>query len=895
MRAAPPRLARLLLRVLPRPAREYVVGDLEEEYASRILPERGRLGADLWFWKQALWSLGAFLRYRRHSMTCPAGPARVPLWSALSEGRSALRILTHRPWFAAVAVLTLGIGLGGAISVFSIANWVFLRPVPGVDDADRLAVVQFTAADGDDAGASYPNLRDLEAGAPAVERLAGHTWIALQASGAGLEPSMLRGEAVTPGYFQLLGVTASQGRLFATSELEPGAQSALAVLSHDAWRRVFGSDGGIVGRTLRLNGQAFTVIGIAERGFAGVDRLQSLDLWVPGSMYSSLMHLPAGYTSDRRNLGLFDSTVARLAPGATVETAERQLQQVAQRIVDAYGDDAGMLESSPPRVFAGIGLGVGQRTRLRPMMTLFYGVVSIILLIACANVANLLLLRSTHRQGATAVRRALGASRARLFVHHLAESLVLALPAAVAGILIASALNRLFWLSGFLPYTLIDRLPMDHRVVVFALALGIGTTLLLGIFPAVFASQVDVATNLRRDRFGTKRAAFVRGGLTVLQLSLSLALLVGAALLSRTLWNLQDVELGFKPEGVMTFFIDAGPQGYSRDETDRFHRELVTRVRDLAFVHTVSITAHPPFSSARTSFGILPPTGGDASESLQASVQFVAEDYFATLAIPVLRGRVFRPDEVRRGEDLVVLSETTARRILGERDPVSAVITASTFRGSRDFRVIGIVGDVRSSELRGPLEPTMYLPFPDYTSGFGSLLVGSPEAPERVTRAVQDVVRQLDANIPVYRSEYMSELVARQSSEERTLLRLLGVLAALAIALAGVGLCTVVSHTVAQRTREIGVRVALGADTQHIVRMVVRGAALLGAVGVAGGLVASAALARVLESRLYGVEPLDPFALGGAALFLGLVVLAASAFPARSASRVDPVRSLRAE
>jgi ABC-type antimicrobial peptide transport system permease subunit len=276
-------------------------------------------------------------------------------------------------------------------------------------------------------------------------------------------------------------------------------------------------------------------------------------------------------------------------------------------------------------------------------------------------------------------------------------------------------------------------------------------------------------------------------------------------------------------------------------------------------------------------------------------VAFVTEEYFETLGIPVLRGRFFREDEVRPDGGLVVLGETAARRLFGEGNAVGATISAHTFRGARDFRVIGVVADTRDLELRGPFEPTMYLPFPDHASSQGTLLVEGPGSPELLSRTVREAVARVDPNVPVFRSEALGDLVDRRLSDERTLLRLLGLLGGLAAALAGVGLYAVVAHTVAERTREIGIRIAVGADPLRVLGLIARHAAALGGTGVVVGMLASAALAHVLRSRLFGVEPFDPVVFGTAALLLGFVVLAASVLPARAATRVDPVTSLRAE
>ena len=893
MPPSPPRLARLLLRLLPRAGREYVSGDLEEEYRGRMVPERGQRGADSWFWGQVLRSLVAFARHRSTPSNNPFRRQSPRLRGSLSDLRFALRILTHRPGFAAVTILTLGVGIGAATSVFSAANWILYRPVPGVVDPERLALVEFRSDDGDDEEASYPNLMDLEEGAPGVAALAGHAVIPLQASAVGLEPRVLRGEAVTGGYFELLGVTAALGRLFSPEELDVGSESAVAVLGHGAWVEHLGSDPDVLGRTVGLNGGAYTIVGVAAHGFAGTHRLDAIDVWVPGAMLARLRHYPPDYTMARRDYAPFE-TVARLAPGVSAETAEGQLRTAAERIVDAHGEEAGTLVAHRPRVFEGIGLRAGRRAAMERTTRLFYWVVSFILLIACANVANLLLLRSTHRQGTTAVRRALGASRVRVALLHLGESVALAVPAATVGVLVAIGLNRVFWTTGFLPTGSLEALRIDGRVLAFALALGVVTTLVFGLFPAMLASRVDVAANLRGNRFGTRRAALVRGGLTVVQLSLCLALVVGTLLLGRTLWNLQQVELGFRPEGVTTFEVHPGLQGYSPERIEVFHRELLAKVRSLPSVRSASMTVHAPFSSAMVRFAARP-AGESDREGILAQVGFITDDYFETLGVPVLLGRPFRQDELRPDGDMVILGETAARRLLGDRSPVDATISASTFRGARDFRVIGVVQDARDWELRGPSGPTMYLPFADYASSGGTLLVVSPEPPDLLTRAVRDIVAGVDPTVPVFRSEPLADAVARRTSDERTLVRLVGLLAGLAAALAGVGLYAVVAHAVAERTREIGIRIAVGADSRRVVVLIARHAAMFGGIGVVVGVFASAGVARALRSRLYGVEPFDPVVFGAAALLLGVVVIAASVVPARSAARIDPMVSLRVE
>jgi predicted permease len=906
-----PRLALLLLRLLLRgEAREVVTGDLLEEFDRRALCGGHRSRARRWFWRQALGSIFAVLRGKvgrrragagsgETSPGSPAGPgARRPLRAAatgaLQDLRFAVRALRRRPGFALLATLTLAVGVGATTSVFGYANWILLRPLPGVSaPAERLAIVEYRQSPNRGTGVSYLNLQDLEAGAPAIERLvAGTQGEDFQLSARGLGPLLIQGDAVTPGYFDVLGVRPNRGRLFTPEETRPEASEPVAVISHRLWTEAMRSDPSVIGRTLMVNGLPLTVIGVAGEGFAGHERISAIDMWVPIGMYWPLRHRPALSAADRGSR-LFFETVALLAPGATPEQAEAQLREVMARLVAAYPDENEIHSEHVPVVFAGVGTRPRARAGQWQMVALMSAVALLVLLVACANNANLLFTRVVSMRGESAVRRALGASRGRLVRQQLAEALLLALAGGALAWGVAASMSRLFAGDARLG----AGVSIDARVLVFALATAVTLPMLFALLPAWLSGRVDLVRNLPGGgSFSVRRRAAVRGTLTVVQLALSLALLVGSLLMIRSVAKLADVDLGFDPEGLVVAFVDPGPQGYTRERAIAFHLELLARAKEMDGVEAATVAYNGPFET-NLHVRVRPGGAPAGNEWPSLPIENAGTDYFATARIPVLTGREFRPEEMVFGapttDGVAILNEMLARSLFGGVDVIGRTVVAL----DRELTVVGVVGNVRNGFREDP-DPILYQPLPAdalISTTMLRLIVRTERPPERVAASLRDVVAGLDPNVPVYLTQTLQRLMAQDLAEERILMRFLIALGALSTALAAVGLYAVVRWSVAERTREIGVRMALGAAPAGVVALVTRTALLFGLAGVLFGYGASVGVARLLGSTLFGVDAFDPASWTVAAALLLFVALLAAAHPAWAAARVHPSEALRHE
>jgi predicted permease len=810
--------------------------------------------------------------------------------------RFAARSLRRGRGATLAAVVTLGLGIGVATTVFSLVNWVELRPVPGVADPERLVVVQMVdASDGDDTGVSYPNLLDLREAATAFHSLAGYETIGLQVAVEGAAPAALMGEAVAGDYFGTLGLRPLGGRFFSREEQRSTAPVHAAVISHRLWRTRFGAESGVAGRAIRMNGIEFTVVGVAPEGFRGTERLGDVDVWVPASTYGELRH-EAGQLTDRRR-HILEELVGRLRPEATPQMAQAQLRSTMARLVEAYPEENEIYSAYLPTVFEGIGLNVRAREHVGRTLSLMSGVVAIVLLIAWANVANLLLLRGVRRRGETAVRRALGASTVRLFRSYLVEGVLLALAGGGVGLLLSLVGTRLFRgkLMGWLPE--IDHVGVDGRVLAFVLGASLLSGALFGVIP-LWATQRETFLHHLKEaaRTSTGRATWLRGGLIVAQVSAATVLLVAALLLARTLHALNQVSTGLDARGVLTFGMDPNDLGYDSLRNQAFRTQLHERLLATPGLESVSLASGSPFGGAYMKFRLRPASAPDAPP-VEAWEFSASPELFRTLRIPLLAGRGLA---ATGAEDEVVISRTLARQLFGDADPLGRKILGPSFDGPTpvSYTVVGVVGDTRVHALRASEpDPVIYRSIMAVESWrtWTTVLVRSPRPASEVGAAVREAVTALEPSLAIYRTETLSASVAETISEERLLARMAMLLAALAAVLAAVGLYAVVSYSVAQRTREIGIRMALGARLRAIVALVSREATPLVGGGILLGVLVAIGASRVLESRLFGVARLDPLVYGAAAGLFALTAAIALWGPLRTAGRVDPTEALRHE
>jgi predicted permease len=815
--------------------------------------------------------------------------------------RYVVRQLRAKPRFTLAVLATLALGLGANAAVFSLANWVVLRPIPGVHDQGRLLVMEFRDKKTSYIQpVSYPNLADLGAGVHALSGLAGHTIatpVAVQVDNA--SPRYLHATFISANYFDVLGMRLAAGRPITHDDEVAAAHAPVAVISDRLWKELFGGNAAVVGQSFTIDGARTRIVGVAPAGFRGTERLGDVDIWMPGSARAASPTMARQPMSlDGRGDMLFSELIGRLAPGATMAGARAQIQTAQHNLMAAYPKVNGRW--TPATVFEGIGIPTQKREAVRHAMVLLGGIAGIVLLIACANVANLFLFRSMGRRTEWAVRKALGAPLGRLIRLQLTEALVLASLAAVPAVLLAVWLTGLFRGNVMPGLGAIEHIQLDWRVLAFTGAIALVTGIVSGLAPALASLRTDTVTNLKAGAAGVSRGAgWARGALATCQLAMSLSLLVVTFLLVGTVRNLHAVDVGFDADSVTTFAINPSLSGYSRGASLTVLQQSLQRIKSIPGVETVALSPAAPFMDVpigRARVGDAAPT----DSGIPATSMWVSADYFRALGIPLLGGRTFQENEtfgpfMRVEHPVAILSRTLARRLFGNVNPVGRTVAAA-FTGP-PARVVGVVDDSRWGSLVDEgLGPMQYYPIPNVVASTGAVMLVRSSLPVSALRtAVQHTVSEVAPSVPIFDSMRLRQRVDNSMSEERLLARLLTAFTLLAVLLAIVGLYAVIAFAVAERTRELGIRIALGARSAQILTMIVRRGALLGGIGVVAGLAGAAGLSRLVESQLFGMSALEPgvYALA-AALLLALVVVA-SIIPARHATRVDPVTALRSE
>jgi len=808
--------------------------------------------------------------------------------------RYSLRQLRRSPGFAAVAVLTLALGIGANAAVFSVVDGLFLRPPPRVSHPDRLVWIYTSDFSGPPYSASsYP---DFEAFRDQKDLLSGAAAFSPRPVNLveGGRTTRLMSELVSADYFGVLGVPPELGRGFRPEEGE--SPTPVAVIGHGLWQRRFGGDPEIVGRPIHLNGGTFTVVGVAPPDFRGSIRGLGVDVWLPFQA-APLLTGSQPYVGHRSNRGLF--VIGRLAPGVTPARAQAGFRVVAARLHQAYPDSWTDAHDQGRRITV-----VPERLSRVPMMIrgtavglagLLMGVVGLVLLLCCANVANLLLARGAGRTREFAVRRSLGAGRGRLIRQLLTESAILGLLGGGAGLLLAGWAVRLFpALLPPLPVPLQFDVSPDWRVLAFTAGASLVTALLFGLAPALRASRADVASSLKESRpTGTGRRVTLQNGLVVAQVAVSMVLLVGAGLFLRSLAAARDVDVGLDPKGVLVAGVDLGTQGYSKAQEVQFYRGLEDRLRRLPGVTGVTLGSAVPLdgTSSRTGTGVAgyEPRKG---EDMEFHFAVVGPGYFRVLHVPLLRGRGFTADDREGATAAAVVNEAFARRFWPDQDPLGKQLTYSS--NLEHLTVVGVVPTGKYTSLGEDPTPFVYLPFLQ-TPRDVKVHVRTRGDPDRLVPEVRRTIHDVDADLPITTLTPMPKLMEASLLPQRVGAAVLSLFAALALLLAAIGLYGVLAYVVSRRTREIGIRMALGADRGSVLGLVVRRGLGVTAVGLALGLGLAALLGRVASRFLFGVSPLDPVAFGAVTAVLTLSALLASWLPARRAASVDPAAALREE
>ncbi len=806
----------------------------------------------------------------------------------LRDVRFALRMLRKAPAFTVAALIVLALGIGATSAIFSVVNAVVLRPLP-YRDSERITVLHsdFRTQGLDEMPYSIPEFHDLRSQNHSFEAIAAYQMRDANLGGVD-PPERLLVAYVSPSFFPVLGIEAAPGRTF-TPEEEKLGNDRVVLLSHTLWQRRFGGDPAIVGRSVQLSGVAHTVVGIAPRGFAYPAKS---DIWIP------LAPSALEASEERRDWRNYE-LIGRLKPGVTLAQAHDDLGAIYRRM---YGENRSESDPNPPprvRVRTLKDFTVGET---RTTLLVLLGAVAFVLLIACANVANLLLARTAVRQREIAVRAALGAGSGRLALQFLIESAVLALLGGALGLLLA------LWGVDALVAIDPDRLPraaeigLDGAVVGFTLGVSLLTGIIFGVIPALHAGRVDPAEVLKEGSRGTAggRMGRFRNALVVAQIALALVLLAGAGLMTRSLAAMGRAPLGFDPQGVLTAKIAITSPSYQEDQARAaFFRDLLERVRHLPGVTGAGITTGLPISRRNSmSFSIVGRPRSPGERSPYGIHRDVSPGYFEAMRVPLVAGRLFNDQDVAGAPLVAVVNQALVKAYFPDGNAVGARLGRHCGEDPvtcPPFTVVGVVGDVREVENEETLAPAFYLPYAQNPWVNASLAIRTSQDPTGLISALRNEVRAIDREQPIYDVLPMEARVEQRLGPRRFTLEILAIFAGTALLLAAVGLYGVTSYMVTQRTREFGIRLALGANARDILGMVLQKSLLLTGLGIGAGLLASLALSRVMASVIYGVSERDPLTLAIACPVLAAAALLASFFPARRATRVPPAIALRAE
>jgi putative ABC transport system permease protein len=816
----------------------------------------------------------------------------------------ALRQFCRSPGFAAIAILTLALGMGATTTIFTLANWALLRPVPGVRNPADVSVIwvgqysdrgSFSVA-----SLSYPNLADASARLQTLS-LGAYQGSGAPVAGGGQAARNVAMQCVTPSYFDVLGVRMQLGRPFTAVEDTPPTPFLGAVISDRLWQSMFQRSPDVLAKTIDIAGVKFAILGVAARGFHGTERLSTTDLWVPGSSQGIIRHMPA-LRFDTRDGGGYYELVGRLKPGASWAAAAAELTALRAWLQEQYPQDNTKFGSVAFHIMGPIGPHPLGRTMMQRVVgTTAFGASGLVMLIACANVAGLLLVKGLGRRHEIAIRKALGAGRGRLLRQHVAEGLLLWAAGGAGALALLALLRRTLDVAALMGMGTIDLAPpIDWRVLAFTAIASLAVGVVFSIVPAVSATRAEAAESLRATAPTATGRRFVGTSLTVFQLGAALTLLVGALLLLGTLRHLSAVRLGFDAGGVYVFLTQPSAVGYGEAESLAYLDELQRRLRAVAGVESVTAARTAPFLGSRSSTRIRSAAADPQARPLEPGTNHVFDTaYFTTLRIPVTRGRAFVDGDIqaaRRGEArVVILSDGLARKIFGHADPLGREVEFPILgRKGQRFQVVGVVGTARYRSLVSEPEDMVYEPAPPNSTRRDMVMSVRAAGQVRVAEEARRIAAALNPSLPLTLFMSMDEALGRVRREWDSLALLLGILAGLAAALASVGLYGVMAHGVAERRREFGIRAALGASRGDVWRLVLRESAAIIGAGVAFGLAGAYAFAQALSARLVGVTALDPALWSMAVGVLIAVAIAAAVKPAFTATRVNLSETLRA-
>jgi putative ABC transport system permease protein len=804
----------------------------------------------------------------------------------MNDLKFALRALRKSPGFALIAVFILAVGIGGTTAIFSAVRAVLLRPL-AFPEPNQL-VRAFSVTRGHRSTVSPPDFSDWRTQSPTFTGLAAMNSGAFALTGEG-PAEQIPGASVTGDFFGVMEVAPLLGRSLGMADAQSGAPRVV-VLGYRLWQRRFGGDSSVIGKSVQFEAQPYTVVGVMPAGFTYPD---GADVWLP-------LSFTADDLATQRGAHYLD-VIGRLKPGVTLERAEGELRQVAARLASAYPN------TNPEGSADVLLLREAMVGAVRPAMQVLFGAVALVLLIACTNVASLTLVRGLGREHEFAIRTALGADRLRMARALLVESLALAAVGGGAGLVLATWLSHLISQVRSAGIPLLDQTTLDGPVLAFAAGATLLTGLLFGMFPAwQAASLAGLSQKLKEEGRGTSggRARLrTRNTMVVVQTALAVLLLAGAGVLMRSFVRLRAVDPGFDPNGVLTFGVSLPDAAYG-ESTARadFGRRLIERLEALPGVDAAGAVFGLPLTGFR--FGISGweldgrQLDNEEQDRLDVQVRVVTPDYFRSMGIAVRRGRGIESTDRKGTTPVMVINESAAKLLWPGADPLGHHFTIGARLGEANRaggEVVGVIGDIREDGIARPASPTIFFAHAQVSEGYLGVAVRTSGDPTALVASARAALADVDPNVPMFQVRTMRQLLDDAVGQPRLYMLLVGAFAVVALVLAATGLYGILAQGVAQRTREIGVRVALGAERRDIVRMVLRQAVTLATVGVAAGLTAALFATGVLRGLLYGVGPNDPATLGAVIGTLAVVTLFAAILPARRAARVEPMEALRHE
>lgn len=808
----------------------------------------------------------------------------------LQDVRFALRMLRKNPGFTTVAIITLALGIGANTAIFNVVNAVLLNRLP-FKDPDRLVVLQEATSSNRGFGISAPNFEDYGRQQTTFADLSMWAQQSVNLTG-GERPERVTGSFVSANFFRLLGVEPARGRFFLPGEDRPEAQR-VTIISYSTWQTRFGGDPNIIGRQLILNGEPKTVVGILPQNF-----LRGELILAETDVYLSIRDYP-NYKDERAAKNQL--VVGRLKPGVSTKAAAADLNVITQRLARDYPDEnSGIhIELTPVKEL--------QVESVRPALLILLAAVSLVLLIACANLANLLLARGAARAREIAIRSAIGASRSRIVRQLVSESIVVSLLGGAAGLFLAWwGLEALLKVN---PVALpVNPVGLDLRVLLFAVVLSISTGILFGIVPALQLTRTGVAGFLSSGGRSTSGAVQrrIRSAFVVCQIALSVVLLIGAGLLVRSFQSLLSVQPGFRTDNLLTMEYRLPRNIYTTPEKQwGFHRRMLEEVRQVPGVVAAGLIQGLPFSGNGGRIGTWPAEQSTPEKGKEPTAlsNLVDPEYFNAVGLPILLGRNFNDHDTSDAPTTVVINQTLARKYWPGQDPIGrelrfpeTVVAAAGVNRPARATVIGVVPDTRQFAVKDPFEPQVYFAYAQVTGIFGTLVVRTAtDDPMSLSEDVRKAVWKVDKDQPVWKVRTVEMLIERNIAPDRFVMLLMGLFGVLALVLTAVGTYGVISFGVTQRTQEIGVRMALGATPGSILKLVMNGGVLLVGIGGVLGLMGAFAATRAMTTLLFGVSPSDPATFAGVVIVLAMVALFATYLPARRATRVDPMVALRYE